>query len=778
MFGQILIYFLFVIALATSILYFLSLKNESGKTLSLGRYLYYMLTGGIIAASLFMLYNILTHNFQYTYIWSYSSRNLPLHLLISSFYAGQEGSFLLWTLMLSVLGLFIMPYARKYNYEIWVMGIYSLLLVFLLLIMIVKSPFIMIWETFKDQHLDVGFTPPDGRGLNPILQNYWMAIHPPILFLGYAAMTVPFIFAITGMIKRQYKQWIDIAMPWTLFAAGVLGLGIMLGGFWAYETLGWGGFWGWDPVENASLHPWLIATALVHTMLVQKRTGGLIKTNFALAIFGFVLVLFATYLTRSGVLGDASVHSFVDPGQVVNLLLILLLVIFGLAGFILLIIRLKDMPQVKTGFQFSSKEMWLSLGSILLIGLTILIIYGTTRPILPEFLAGTKAALAPAQYDQFAAPLTLFILLMNAVSIYLNWRKTKWSTVFKKLLLSFVLSIATSILTYFLGITNITYLILSWSAWFSFFVNFELLIKNISSNPRVIGGFLAHIGISVLVLGAIISGAYSTTVPLALKFNEPVVKMGYKFTLVGKNQIERQYKDREKYEYQIKIEKDNESVVYASPIVYWSDFNNFESPFFEPGIKSYILNDLYISPKTWDFDKMDPDPVLTQGATVKTSLDTNINVTFVGFDMSHSHTTTENGTFEFGVIVKYDIYGRKVKDTLFLEMDMNGSSMNPIPKLIPGTDIQIMISGFTPKDDMSQTEITLMIARETFFVDATIKPFINFVWLGVILLVIGFFIAIFRYTRNKTSKPAQRAFSDEIKKEDFVDNENEKNEDS
>ncbi len=776
MFGQLLIYFLFAVGLATSLLYFLSLNSRFAKTIDIGRYLYYMLTGGIIAASLFLLYNILTHNFQYTYVWSYSSRNLPLHLLISSFYAGQEGSFLLWTLMLSVLGLFIMPYARKHNYEVWVMGIYSLLLVFLLLIMIVKSPFTMIWETFHDQNLQVGFTPPDGRGLNPILQNYWIAIHPPILFLGYAAMTVPFIFAITGMIKRQYKQWIDIAMPWTLFASGILGLGIMLGGFWAYETLGWGGFWGWDPVENASLHPWLIATALVHTMLVQKRTGGLIKTNFALAIMGFVLVLFATYLTRSGVLGDASVHSFVDPGQVVNILLILLLVVFGLAGFIVLIFRIKDMPQVKTGFRFSSKEMWLSLGSILLIGLTILIIYGTTRPILPEFIAGNKAALAPSQYDQFAAPITLFILIMNAVSIYLNWRKSKWSLIFKRLTLALGLSIVLTVLSYILGIRDIMYLILTWSAWFSFFVNFELLIKNITTSPRLIGGFLAHIGISVLVIGAIVSGAYSTTAPLALEFNKPVEKLGYKFTLVEKNQIERQYKDREKYEYLIKVEKDNKSAVYAAPIVYWSDFNNFESPFFEPGIKRYLFNDLYISPKTWDFDRMDPDPVLTQGQTVKISFDTSLSVTFVRFDMSRSHTTSESGTFEFGVVVEYDMQGKKISDTLYMEMDMSGSRMNPIPKIIPGTDIQIMISGFNPKEDMSQTEITLMIAKETFFADATIKPYINFVWLGVILLVAGFFVAIFRYTNNKKIKQSEQEPSQELTTE-TLETENEKNED-
>ncbi len=754
MFGKLLIYVLFVVALGSTGAYFWAAKNEKEKYLAVGRNLYFYLTGGIIAASMFLFYNILIHNFQYTYIWSYSSTNLPLHLLISSFYAGQEGSFLLWTLLLAIMGVFLMPYSRKHGYESLVMGIYSLIIVFLLLILIVKSPFNMIWETFRDQNLKVGFTPPEGRGLNPILQNYWIAIHPPILFIGYAAMTVPFIFAIAGMLRKEYHKWIEIALPWTLFAAGILGLGIMMGGFWSYETLGWGGFWGWDPVENASLHPWLIAVALVHTMLVQKNTGGLVKTNLALAIIGFVLVLFATYLTRSGVLGDASVHSFVDPGQIVNFLLLFLLLFFTVSGFVILFFRMKDMPKTQTGFQFSSKEMWLSLGSILIIGLTVLIIYGTTRPILPSFLVSTKAALSPKQYDQFSTPIVLFILLLNAVSIFLVWKKSKWKNVFKKISIHLILSIIAAVVSYFMGIRSIPYLLLGWSAWFSLFINIDLLVRNIFKNPKITGTFIAHLGLSALILGAIASGTYSETKPLALRMGQTVINDDYQYSLIKKNQIEKNFKDREKYEYVIKIDDGKGSVDYVSPVVYWSDFNNYETPYFEPGIKRYFLKDLYISPKNWDFEKMEPAPVLVKGQSVKVSFDTNIVVKFLTFNMSHSHQASGvSKPQKFGVIVSYNMYDNIRLDTLEMEMDMKENKMNPIPRPIPGTDLQIMVTGFTPKKEMSQTEIELMIFKEVFYVDATFKPFINLVWLGVIAIVLGFFIPIFRYrSKNKAGK--------------------------
>ncbi len=172
--------------------------------------------------------------------------------------------------------------------------------------------------------MEKGFVPLDGHGLNPLLQNFWMIIHPPMLFLGFSSLAVPFVLAVAALGQRNYKNWMNSALPWVLFSALALGAGLMLGGYWAYGVLGWGGWWGWDPVENSSLVPWIVTIILVHTMLVQIVTGKLVRTNFVLAILAYLLVVYSTFLTRSGILANSSVHSFVDPGTFAYVLLVLL----------------------------------------------------------------------------------------------------------------------------------------------------------------------------------------------------------------------------------------------------------------------------------------------------------------------------------------------------------------------------------------------------------------------------------------------------------------------
>src|SRR2546421_12454600 len=212
------------------------------------------------------------------------------------------------------------------------MLVWSMILSFLLMMLIVKNPFAFIWDTFPKVLLHSGSTPAEvsnalwidpvrrvwaqipveGRGLNPLLQNYWMVIHPQILFTGFSSMAVPYTFAVAGLLRRDYQGWVTVAKPWTRFGAAGLGRGIILGGYWAYETLGWGGYWGWDPVENSSLVPWLTGAALLHGLVLQRTHGGLRRTNFVLAVVTYGLVFYASFLTRSGVLSNFSVHSFTE----------------------------------------------------------------------------------------------------------------------------------------------------------------------------------------------------------------------------------------------------------------------------------------------------------------------------------------------------------------------------------------------------------------------------------------------------------------------------------
>src|SRR6266571_1078991 len=302
MIGSFLVRLAFAGILISCAAYYYSLRENSVRYLAVARYAYHITAGLVMSFCALLIHLILTHQFQYTYVWNYSSTDLPTPLLISTFYAGQEGSFSLWALYTSLIGVILMQYTAKRRYEAEVMFIWSMILAFLLLMLIIKNPFAFIWDAFPKDLVHSGPLPPDagniiwlnrakgvwaqypaeGRGLNPLLQNYWMVIHPQILFTGFSSMAVPYTFAVAGLLRRDYQTWVKVAKPWTVFGAAVLGTGIILGGYWAYETLGWGGYWGWDPVENSSLIPWLVAVASIHTMMAQRRSGTFVRTNFVL----------------------------------------------------------------------------------------------------------------------------------------------------------------------------------------------------------------------------------------------------------------------------------------------------------------------------------------------------------------------------------------------------------------------------------------------------------------------------------------------------------------
>jgi cytochrome c-type biogenesis protein CcmF len=220
----------------------------------------------------------------------------------------------------------------------------------------------------------------DGNDLNPLLQNYWMVIHPPVLFLGFASTIIHFSFAIAGLWTRRFTEWTKAALPWSLFSAGILGLGIMMGAAWAYESLNFGGYWAWDPVENASLVPWLVLVAGIHTLVIYRHTGNALRTTYLFYILCFVLVLYSTYLTRSGDLQDTSVHAFTGEGITVWHLRTLLF-IFMLPAIVLFISRYKQIPYVAKEEETSSREFWMFVGSLILFLSALLIIGMTSIPV-------------------------------------------------------------------------------------------------------------------------------------------------------------------------------------------------------------------------------------------------------------------------------------------------------------------------------------------------------------------------------------------------------------
>ena len=766
MLGKVLIYMTVAFSGISVLAFLLSDKKGRNNLLKLGTFAYYAMTFSVVAASIYLLSNILAHNFQFTYIWEYSSTELHDYFLVASFYSGQQGSFMLWMLILTIMGLVLNNRTAKNGYQSISMGIFTSIILFLAIILIFKSPFDYVWQTFAEENLAVGFTPVNGRGLNPILQNYWITIHPPILFIGYSMMAIPYTYALTALIKRDYKGWIEKVMPWALTGTSILGLGIMMGGFWAYETLGWGGFWAWDPVENSSLIPWMIAVGFIHTLLVQRRTNGLVKTNILLGLLTFIFVVYATFLTRSGILGDTSVHSFVTPGAIVYNMLVAFQVVYLGLGFAYLFLRWKDINNYigKKIINFASKEYSVSLGSIVWLALAAVVIIGTSWPAFAELFGQEKVAVDISNYDKFGSVFAVIFMILNGISLYQRWNSGKMSDILGKLILPAGASIVLVVVFYFMGLDNINFILLTFASFFALITNLEFIVRNIRSNPKLLGSYISHIGIAILILGAVISGVYSGTKQIRLKMDETKSAFGYDFTFIGYKAIETEFKDREKFEYDIKIEKDGKSTI-ASPIVYWSDFNDKQSPFLEPGIYTKIEKDVYISPKAIETETDLSQIALRKQDVATIPLDTNIRASVVSFVMD-KNTALMGNSVELNTVVKFDYSdGTTTMDTLNSLLDANSWEAQPVWTKVENSNIEIaMTKLIRDMENVQNTRAVLSFKEadkplpepvDVFTFDVTIKPFINFVWLGTLAVTAGFLVALYRYPRKDKNNIAK-----------------------
>lgn len=769
--GQISIYLAGIFALLSTVFYSMSRVGYGStdsssphfyrdKWLTLGRFAYYGMFLSILFASMYLLSNILQHNFQFAYIWEYSSRELYNNFLVATFYAGQEGSFLLWTLFLSIIGFLLIPYVFKRRMENTSMIVFSLILLFLAVILIFKSPFEYVWEKFPDQNLPVGFTPENGRGLNPILQNYWITIHPPILFMGYSLLAVPYALAVGGFLRGDYRGWIRASMPWTLFASGTLGIGLMLGGFWAYETLGWGGFWAWDPVENSSLIPWLVAIGLLHTTLVSLKTGGLLRSNFVLATLAFIFVLYATFLTRSGVLGDTSVHSFVSPGPIVYQLLLIMLSLFFVIALVLIGVKFRKTPDIKLKYTVFSKEAGLIGGTIVLLLLAFLVSLGTSWPVIAEIIGEAKQTVDPSAYNSLGLPLGVIILFMSGLSVMLNWTHTE-TPIKKLLLIPGIAALIAGIISAALGADSFWHVLIWAGLAFSIVGNLWYIKRFIPKGLGISAAGIAHIGVGILILGAMLSGAYMETEQLSLRNNEVKEVFGKEVVFTKREQIELHWNDRDKYKYYVSVEGDT-----INPIFYWSDFNQRQSPFMEPGIQRTISHDLYFSPKALMPSYGEDKVTLRKGDKTTFTNDTTFSIQLLNFDMSQAMADPKATTLTMGTGVRISSLakGFVIEDTLYSEIDIERNQTSPYWYTVPGFDLEVGFMQLIPdKDDLSNTEAVFAFKRpsegfpEILVFDVSRKPFINLVWAGTIVMVLGIFLSLAKYTKGTLPSSNGRA---------------------
>jgi len=554
--------------------------DEANQWRKLARYSF--LTEVISVAAIFgiLFYIIYNHLFEYHYAWKHSSRSLELKYLLACFWEGQEGSFLLWSIWHCVLGLFLMRSGKKW--EAPVMTVLSFAQ-FVLATMIAgiyffgwkmgSNPFILlrdsgVLDNAAALHINFDVNQPlkadymasikDGNDLNPLLQNYWMVIHPPVLFMGFASTIVPFAFAVAGLWKKQLGDWTKPALPWALFSAAVFGVGIMMGAIWAYESLTFGGYWAWDPVENASLVPWMILIAGIHTLLIYKHSGYSLRSTYLFFILAFAFVLYSTFLTRSGILGESSVHAFTDLGMNIQLfmfmflfiwlpsiliardrkqarniifsavILLALLIFFNLpwlgliallAGVGILIYQIQtQVPSIQKEENASSREFWMFIGSLVFFLSAIVIIGKTSLPVFNKVFGLSIAPPEDAEYayNSIQVYIAVIVAALTAISQYLKYKYTPWVHFRNKILIPTIIAVLITALLLLFSDLNYTRKgpVFLGSLWLAVICSAYTIVANASyiwlglkGKLRLSGGSVAHVGFGLVLLGILISSS-------------------------------------------------------------------------------------------------------------------------------------------------------------------------------------------------------------------------------------------------------------------------------
>ncbi len=720
MYGSISIYAAFVLTIVAVLLYAVKvfLKNED--ITFYAQYVYYLKTAAIVFACISLMRALLTHQFQYYYVYAHTSLDLPLEYLISAFWAGQEGTFLLWAMLAALLGLAVIRLEREYEGPVMLFLLVGQ--AFLLLFLLLYNPFRLMPQV-----------PMDGYGLNPLLMDPWMVIHPPIIFVGYALLLLPCAYALTGLWRKDYQGWVNKALPWAVFGWLFLGAGIIVGAYWAYKVLGWGGYWGWDPVENASLVPWLTCSALVHGMLVQKVRSSNARSNFFLAIITFVLIIYATFLTRSGILADFSVHAFGET--TLNPYMMVYMLFYLLVGLALLVVRYRDIPSGKAKDKWYSRQSTFDYTIILLSLSAIIIILGTSSPIITGIF-GDPSSVDISFYNITNAPIVALLALVLAVCPLTRWKDYSPGEIVKGLkgaALFTLLGLAA--FAYFLEIRSPLKLVFLGSALLAIGTNGAALYKAFKRGLKFSGGYLAHVGLALMLIGILSTSVLNQNTVLSLKENETKEALGYSFTYMGSNY-------QEGIDYQELLVTKGDNSYKASPKMYLAGRDQMVMR--EPYILRSIFRDLYISPLELRVERSGESAILSRGETVTLK---GYDVTFLEFNMdSHDN----SGEIQVGALLLVGKEDYKEELMPYITHSIHGIETNPVD--LPEEGFQLVLETL----DASQGQILLRVREEksappetVFVMEVSHKPLVSVLILGSVLLFLGTTLAVWRrFSRN------------------------------
>jgi cytochrome c-type biogenesis protein CcmF len=738
--GEITIYLaLIAIGISSACYWLVTSREDDTLSLNVARYSFTGFAALMTLASALLMLAILRHEFQYSYVANYSSRDLPLEYLISSFWAGQEGSFLLWVFLGAWLGIFLMH--RSKGMEPQVMLIYNLNHLFLTILLIKQSPFRLLPST-----------PADGQGLNMLLQDFWMVIHPPVVFLGYAAFTIPFAYAMAALWRREYDRWIKPALPWTVFAFCSLGAGIIIGGYWSYKVLGWGGYWGWDPVENASLLPWLAGAAMMHGMILQQSLGKLRKTNFILASFSFLLIIYCTFLTRSGILADFSVHSFTDLG--ITGWLVFFMFFFLSLTLWLFITRAREISPSKKDVEFSyfSREFGFISAMIILCLSAIITGLGTSAPLITRVLE--KASKVSTEfYVDTNMPLAILTVLLLSFVPLLAWGKNSFSRLSRKLIWSGVGAAVSAGVTFYFGYPGIAVLLLSVLAGAAVGANLHLAIRLVRKKVTLSAGAVAHLGVGLMFVGIIFSSVYDKSEKVRLPQGNSHSTLGYELKFNGPEF----YREPRGVRLDLPVEVKKEKTEFvARPDIRAEDSRYGQGRrFSRPHIRRGLVSDLYISPVEFEPGK---EETVSAGKQLELKKQEKIkfqdyDITFVGFDISGMMGQQNGQGVSVGADLKVSYKGEDpVRLKPVLTMGKEGTSGSRVK--LPGdaeayltlTQIQasagsIILDYQGPTSDQDKA---IEKTPPAFIAEVSVKPGMTILWVGTFLILLGGSIGVVR----------------------------------
>jgi len=792
--GHLFVITTFVSALFSTFSYWRAVQTEQSDAYNsrswqiLARNGFILQTASIVGIFFALYYIIANHLFEYHYAWEHSSLALRSKYLLSCFWEGSEGSFMLWTLWNSILGLIVMNTAK--TLETRTMTIISFVqacLATMLLgfyfgpdIKVGSTPFMLLRDQMQGAPI---FSSPnylsfvkDGNGLNPLLQNYWMVIHPPVLFLGFATTLMPFAYSVAALWKGDYESFVKPTIRWSLFSGAVLGTGIMMGGAWAYESLNFGGYWAWDPVENASLVPWLTLVAGLHTLLVYKATKRSLVVTFILFLLTYLLVWYSTFLTRTGVLGKTSVHAFTGEGSALYWHLIVVLGLLLIICIGSLLKRWKQIPRVKTEEATSSREFWMFIGSVVLLLSAIQISITTSIPVwspLAKWITGKDVAppVDPmAHYNNIQVWVAIIIALLSATILYLKFKQSDTKKALKRMGITAAIA---AVLALFIGITQQIkawqYATLLFSTSYAIVANIYYAIAIQKGKLKQLGPSVAHLGFGMLLLGILLSSynkqvisvnTLGVVIPFGksdaenakesrdnvVLFHDAKVALGDYYAIYRGDSTsssdprtffrvdyERIDSATKKVKEQFTLYPDafvnpkGQTGLVSSPASkhYWDkDIFTYVTSYYVPKDKgefkehtvhqgdSIFLGQGYLIFKGFNREINDPRYVPQEGDIAVTA------------DLAYYDTKEQKGELR-PIYYIHDKYDNQITDTLKSE-----GIMARLEKILPEQQAAVIqVKQENPKDDY-------------IVLKALLFPYINLVWLGVIVMVIGFLISL------------------------------------